>query len=36
MLARLRELHPESGGTVLSTRDLTGIKVDADVGDSDD
>ena len=36
ILARLRELHPESSGTVLSTDDLEGIDVVADVGDSRD
>ena len=34
ILARLRELNPESGGMVLSTDDLEGIDVVADVGDS--
>ena len=34
ILARLRDLHPESSGTVLSTDDLEGIDVVADVGDS--
>ena len=36
ILARLRELHPESSGTVLSTDDLEGIDVVADIGDSRD
>jgi len=36
ILARLRELHPESRGTVLSTGDLEGIDVVADIGDSRD
>lgn len=34
ILARLRELHPETGSVVLSTEDLDGIDVEADVGDS--
>ena len=33
ILARLRELHPETGGVVLSTEDLEGIDVEAEVGD---
>ena len=36
ILARLRELHPESSGMVLSTDDLEGIDVVADVGESRD
>ena len=36
ILARLRELHPESSGVVLSTDDLEGVDVVADVGDSSD
>jgi Gas vesicle protein G len=36
ILARLRELHPESRGAVLSIGDLKGIDVVADVGDSTD
>jgi hypothetical protein len=36
ILARLRELHPESGGAVLSADDLEGIDVVADLGDSGD
>jgi hypothetical protein len=34
ILARLRELHPENSGAVLSSGDLEGIDVVADVGDS--
>jgi hypothetical protein len=33
--ARLRELQPESSGTVLSTQDLEGVDVVADLGDAD-
>jgi vacuolar-type H+-ATPase subunit C/Vma6 len=36
ILARLRELSPESSGSVLSIEDLEGIDVVADVGDSTD
>ena len=36
ILARLRELHPEGSGVVLSTDDLEGVDVVADVGDSSD
>ena len=36
ILARLRELHPDSSGVVLSTEDLEGIDVEADVGDCPD
>jgi hypothetical protein len=36
ILARLRELHPEGSGVVLSTDDLEGVDVVADVGDSAD
>ncbi|HZM92333.1 MAG TPA: gas vesicle protein GvpG [Vicinamibacterales bacterium] len=35
ILARLRELHPESSGVVLSTEDLEGVDVVADLGDAD-
>jgi hypothetical protein len=35
LLARLRELHPESSGAVLSTADLEGVDVVADLGDAD-
>jgi hypothetical protein len=35
ILARLRELHPESSGAVLSTEDLEGVDVVADLGDAD-
>lgn len=33
ILARLRELNPGAGGAVLSTDDLEGVDVVADVGD---
>lgn len=33
ILARLRELNPAAGGAVLSTDDLAGVDVFADVGD---
>jgi hypothetical protein len=33
ILARLRELNPAAGGAVLSTNDLEGVDVFADVGD---
>ena len=36
ILARLRELHPESSGAVLSTEDLEGVDVVADLGDEND
>jgi hypothetical protein len=36
ILARLRELHPDSGGAVLSADDLDGVDVVADLGDSRD
>jgi hypothetical protein len=36
ILARLRELHPESSGAVLSTNDLESIDVIADIGGSAD
>jgi gas vesicle protein GvpG len=36
ILARLRELHPESSGAVLSTEDLQGVDVVADLGDEND
>jgi Gas vesicle protein G len=36
ILARLRELHPERSGAVLSIGDLEGIDVVADAGDSTD
>jgi hypothetical protein len=36
ILARLRELHPEGSGVVLSTDDLEGVDVVADVGDASD
>jgi hypothetical protein len=36
ILARLRELHPESSGAVLSTEDLEGVEVVADLGDESD
>jgi hypothetical protein len=36
ILRRLRELHPERSGAVLSIGDLEGIDVVADAGDSTD
>ena len=33
ILARLRELHPETGGAVLSSDDLESVDVVADLGD---
>jgi hypothetical protein len=34
ILARLRELHPESSGVVLSSDDLTRVDIEAQVDDS--
>ena len=34
ILARLRDLHPDAAGAVLSSDDLEGIEVTADIGDS--
>jgi Gas vesicle protein G len=34
ILARLRELHPEASGVVLSSDDLEGVDVIADIDDS--
>ena len=34
ILARLRELHPEASGVVLTSDDLEGIEVVADIDDS--
>ena len=36
ILARLRELNPAAGGAALSTADLEGVEVFADVGDEHD
>ena len=33
ILARLRELHPETSGTVLTSDDLESVEVVADLGD---
>ena len=33
ILARLRELHPDAGGAVLSSEDLHSVDVVADLGD---
>jgi Gas vesicle protein G len=36
ILARLRDLNPDAAGAVLSTDDLEGVEVTADIGDSDE